>query len=190
MLIRKAKVEDSNIIAAYILLAMNDIIYHFIGENSSVKAVNFLNCLIQEKGNQYSYENCWIAETENEIVAAAIVYDGAKLKELRKPVANTIKAMFNRDFAPEDETQSGEYYIDCIGVNPNQQGKGIGTKILQFLIHEYVNQRDKTLGLLVDKNNPKAKQLYLKIGFEIVDEVIFVGKVMEHLQMRNKKPRN
>ena len=98
--------------------------------------------------------------------------------------------MFNRDFAPEDETQSGEYYIDCIGVNPNQQGKGIGTKILQFLIHEYVNQRDKTLGLLVDKNNPKAKQLYLKIGFEIVDEVIFVGKVMEHLQMRNKKPRN
>jgi ribosomal protein S18 acetylase RimI-like enzyme len=186
MLIRKAKAEDSKIIASYIILAMDDIIYRFIGEDSSVKAINFLNCLIQEKGNQYSYENCWVAESENEIVAAAIVYDGARLKELRKPVASTIKAMFNRDFDPEDETQDGEYYIDCVGVNPNQQGEGIGTKVFQFLINEYVNQRDKTLGLLVDKKNPKAKQLYLKLGFEIVDEKILVGKDMEHLQFKNK----
>jgi len=184
MLIRKAKAEESKIIASYIMLAMDDIIYRFIGEESFEKATNFLNCLIQEKVNQYSYENCWVAESESEIVAAAIVYDGARFKELRKPVVNTIKAMFNRDFHPEEETQAGEYYIDCLGVNSNQQGKGIGTKMFQFLINEFVHKRGKTLGLLVDKKNPKAKQLYLKLGFEIVDEKILVGKDMEHLQYK------
>jgi len=94
--------------------------------------------------------------------------------------------MFNRDFHPEDETQAGEYYIDCVGVIPNQQGKGIGTQVFLFLINEYANQKDKTLGLLVDKKNPKAKQLYLKLGFEIVGEKILAGKKMEHLQFRKK----
>ena len=185
MLIRKAKAEDAKFIADYIMLAMEDIVYKFIGEDSYQKAIDFLNSLIKEKGNQYSYENCWVAETDNDIVAAALVYDGAKLRELRQPVAKTIQAMFHRDFHPEDETQEGEYYIDCVGVNPNQQGKGIGSKVFQFLINEYVHQSGKTLGLLVDKDNPKAKQLYLKLGFEVVAEKTLVGKEMEHLQYRN-----
>jgi ribosomal protein S18 acetylase RimI-like enzyme len=186
MIIRKSKPEESNAIASCIALAMKDIIYHFIGEDSAEKAIWFLNTLIQEKGNQYSYENCWVVESENEIVAAAIVYDGARLKELRKPVANAVKLMFNREFHPEDETQAGEHYIDCIGVNPNQQGKGIGTKVLKFLINAYVHQKDKTLGLLADKKNPRAKQLYLKLGFEIVDEKILAGNKMDHLQYVKK----
>lgn len=186
MIIRKSKPEESKVVASCIALAMKDIVCHFIGEDSSGKAIHFLDCLIREKGNQYSYENCWVVESDNEIVAAAVVYDGARLKELRKPVANTIKIMFNRDFHPEDETQAGEYYIDCVGVIPNQQGKGIGTQVFLFLINEYANQKDKTLGLLVDKKNPKAKQLYLKLGFEIVGEKILAGKKMEHLQFRKK----
>ncbi|UJP67142.1 GNAT family N-acetyltransferase [Mongoliitalea daihaiensis] len=182
MFFRKAKPQDSLKIAEYIILAMEDIVYRFIGEESYEKAVNFLHRLIQEKGNQYSYENCWVVVSANEIVAAALVYDGAQLQELRKPVAATIDEMFHKDFDPEDETQEGEYYIDCVGVNPNQQGKGIGTKVFQFLIHEYIHRGEQTLGLLVDKENPKAKQLYLKLGFEVVGEKTLVGKQMEHLQ--------
>lgn len=187
MKIRKSKPEESTVIASYIALAMKDIVCHFIGENSSEKAIIFLDCMIREQGNQYSYENCWVVESENEIVAAAIVYDGARLEELRKPVASAIKLMFNRDFHPEDETQAGEYYIDCVGVAPHQQGKGIGTRIFQFLINEYVIQNNKTLGLLVDKKNPRAKQLYLKLGFETVDEKTLAGKKMEHLQYGDKR---
>jgi ribosomal protein S18 acetylase RimI-like enzyme len=56
--------------------------------------------------------------------------------------------------------------------------------MFQFLIDEYVHKRDKTLGLLVDKDNPDAKKLYLKLGFEIVGEKTLVGKNMEHLQFK------
>ena len=184
--IRKAKPEDAKAIATYLMLAMEDIVYQFIGEKSLEKATQFLVNLISQEANQYSYENCWVIETENEVVAVAVVYDGGKLQELRKPVAQEIKSMFNRDFSPENETEAGEYYIDSIGVSPHQQGKGLGSKLLQFLIDEYVYKRKGTLGLLVDKENPNAKKLYLKLGFEIVGEKTLAGKRLEHLQFRNR----
>jgi ribosomal protein S18 acetylase RimI-like enzyme len=186
MIIRKAKVEDSKVIATLMLLAMKEIVYQFIGLNSIDKATQFLENLINQKANQYSYENCWVLENKEGIVAVANIYDGAKLQELRTPVIKLLKSMFNRNFSPEDETKEGELYIDCIGVSPDQQGKGIGTKIFQFLINEYPN---KPLGLLVDKDNPDAKKLYLKLGFEIIEEMTFAGKEMEHLQLRNKNQR-
>jgi len=182
--IRKAQPKDYKAIAQCLMLAMEDIFYLFIGNNSNEKAIDFLEQLVQQKGNQYSYENCWVAISENEIVGAGLVYDGAKLHQLREPVAQEIKKVFGNDFNPEDETQAGEFYIDCVGVYPDQQGKGIGSAIFKFLIEEYVQKRKLTLGLLVEKNNPSAKNLYLKLGFEVINDVMLVGKPLEHMQFR------
>ncbi|MDQ2179367.1 N-acetyltransferase [Marinifilum sp. D714] len=184
MRIRKARAEDSGVIASYMMLAMEDIVYGFIGENSFEKAIQLIECLVRKEANQYSYENCWIVEENKQIVAVANIYDGGSLYDLRKPVADQIKVMFNREFNPEDETQNGEFYIDCIGVNPDWQGKGLGTKLLQFLIEEYVCKKQVPIGLLVDNDNPKAKRLYLNLGFEIIGSKILAGKNMEHLQIK------
>lgn len=184
MMIRKAKVEDSGAIATYMMLAMEDIVYKFIGENSFEKAFQLIENLVSKEANQYSYENCWVVEKNKQIVAVANIYDGGNLYDLRKTVADQIKMMFNMEFNPEDETQNGEYYIDCIGVHPDWQGKGLGTKLLQFLIDEYVCKKQVTIGLLVDNDNPKAKRLYLNLGFEIIGPKILAGKKMEHLQIK------
>jgi ribosomal protein S18 acetylase RimI-like enzyme len=184
MIIRKATTKDSQEIAFCMLLAMEDIVYKFIGENSTEKALTFLESLIIQKSNQYSYENCWVIENDNKTIAAANIYDGADLKKLREPVAALIKTMFYKELTYEYETQSGEYYIDCIGVNPSYQGKGVGSKILKFLIDEYVYKKNETLGLLVDKENPNAKKLYLKLGFKVIGNKILAGKEMEHLQIQ------
>ncbi|GAA4778685.1 GNAT family N-acetyltransferase [Olivibacter ginsenosidimutans] len=184
MVIRKAKPEEFKIIVSHILLAMDELMYHFTGGDSKEGAIQLLEKLARGKGNQYSYENCWVAEDENGIAGSVIVYDGAKLHQLKETVIREIKSMFNIDFHLEDETQAGEYYIDSIGVNPNRQGQGIGSTIFQFLINEYVFNRKETLGLLVDKDNPKAKKLYLNLGFEKVGEKTLAGKCMEHLQYR------
>ncbi len=182
MKIRKANLEDSESIVPYLLLAMEDIAYEFIGEKSYEKATRFLYAMVSQKGNQYSYENCWIVENEDGIVGTACVYDGGKLHKLRIPIANYIQEHFGKDFNPEDETQPGEIYIDCVGINSNQQGKGIGSQLFEFLIDEYVVKQKKTLGLLVDYDNPKAEKLYLKLGFKIVGEKTLVGKTLKHMQ--------
>ena len=123
-------------------------------------------------------------ENKEGIVAVACLYDGEKLHQLRQPIANYIKQHFGKDFNPEDETQAGEIYIDCVGVNPDQQGKGIGSKLIDFLIDEYVKKQNQTLGLLVDNDNPKAEKLYEKLGFTAVGQKTLVGKILKHMQYR------
>lgn len=182
--IRKATKKDAKKIATYMMLAMEDIVYAFIGERSKNKALFFLESLITQKNNQYSYENCWVMTDNNNVIAMANLYNGADLEKLRKPVIKQIKDLFNYDLSCENETQEGEFYIDCIGVNPNFQGKGVGSKILRFLIDEYVYKRKEVLGLLVDKDNPNAKKLYLKLGFKVVSKKTLLGKEMEHLQIQ------
>jgi ribosomal protein S18 acetylase RimI-like enzyme len=182
--IRKATSTDAKDIATHLLFAMEDIVYKFIGEENTEKANGFMLHFAARPNNQYSYENCWVAEVNNSVVAVIIVYDGARLVKLRGPVVEFTRSKFNPEFQPEDETQAGEYYIDCLAVNPDQQGRGIGTKLLEFVIDEYVNKQGQTLGLLVDEVNPNAKRLYLKLGFKSVATKVVFAKNMEHLQIK------
>lgn len=183
MVIRKATKTDSEAIARYLLLAMEDIVFEFIGEKNSAKAMEFMQYLTGAENNQYSYMNCWIAEENGEVIAAVTIYDGGQLEVLRAPVAQYVREVYKQPFNPENETQAGEFYIDSFGVDPKLQGKGIGSQLLQFLIDEYVHNNGQIVGLLVDKKNPGAKKLYLKLGFRVIGEKTLVGKQMEHLQM-------
>lgn len=185
MTIRKANIEDAPAVTTYILLAMGDIIYQFIGEKDETKAKECMLHLVKQSGNQYSYTNCRVLEDQGEIIGAACIYDGAKISTLRAPVLTYLKNEFNRTLTVQDETQEGEFYLDCLGVDPSHQGKGAGSKLLQFLIEEYVKKQHLTLGLLVDENNLDAKRLYLKSGFEVVGCKTFAGKKMEHLQIKS-----
>jgi ribosomal protein S18 acetylase RimI-like enzyme len=182
MIIRRAKNTDSEVVARLLFLAMKEIVFKFIGIKSPEKALLFLNSLVVQKENQYSYQNCWVAEIENKVIGMACVYDGANLRQLRKPIEATLLTMFGKPFEAEDETEAGEYYIDCIGVDPGFQGKGIGSEILKFLIEEYVHKQNQTLGLLVETANPGAKKLYLRSGFVNSGNKTLTGKSMEHMQ--------
>jgi len=119
------------------------------------------------------------------IVAAINLYNGTQLIELRQPEIDYVRSTINKNFEPQDETQTGEYYIDSLGVNPKLQGNGMGTKLLKFIIDEYIIKRNQTLGLLVDEENPNAKRLYLKLGFKSVGKKVLLGKNMEHLQIKS-----
>ena len=184
MTVRKATRKDAESVAAHLFLAMEEIIYLFMGEREEQKAKALMLHLAESEGNQYSYHNCWLAEVDNEIVAAVNVYDGAQLPELREPVLQYLRTNFNRHITPEDETEPGEYYIDSLSVHPAYRGKGTGTGLLQFLIDEYVRRENQTIGLLVEDENLSAKRLYLKLGFQPVGSKVLMGKNMEHLQIK------
>jgi len=184
MIIRKATLQDSAFIATHLLLAMQEIVYKFVGEKDPAIANELMLHFAKMEGNQYSYQNCWVAEDEKEVLASVNLYDGARLHELRAPVLEHIRRQFNRELKPEDETEAGEYYIDSFGVNPDKQGKGVGSKMLQFLIEEFVNKRNETLGLLVDEENANARRLYLRLGFKSAGKKTLFGKNMDHLQLK------
>ena len=183
IIIRKAALNDSEIITKYLFLAMEEIIYKIIGELNPEEGRKFLLHFVKKDNNQYSYQNCWVVEDDMKIVAAINLYNGAQLIGLRQPVIDYVRSNINEHFEPEDETQAGEYYIDSLGVDPDQQGNGMGTKLLQFIIDQYVNKRNQTLGLLVDEENQNAKRLYIKLGFKSAGKKVLLGKDLEHLQI-------
>ncbi|MGA9638654.1 GNAT family N-acetyltransferase [Flavobacterium sp.] len=186
MIIRKARIEDAIEISAHLFLAMEEILYQFIGMKNAKEAKKFLLYFVEKENNQYSYLNCFVAEGPIGIEGTLNSYDGAQLDVLRKPIIEYINKHYKADFSLENETQQGEYYIDSIGVDPKSQGKGIGTKLLQFVINKY-DANQEILGLLVDENNPKAEKLYLNLGFELVGTKVFIGKKMKHLQRKPTK---
>ncbi len=184
MLIRKAKKQENKEIAPLLLLAMEDIVYTFINEENREKALGFLEHFIGQENNQYSYENIWVLEMDGQIAGAIDVYDGGKLDELREPIIQYLNEKYNNEISPEDETEAGEWYLDTLGVNPNFQGKGIGSSLINYIIENISSEKNKAVGLLVDLDNPNAKRLYERLGFQKIKDKPLVGKVLEHMQVK------
>lgn len=182
-MIRKARKEDSLQVARLMLLAMKDIVQAFLGTNDPQQALEFMRGLVQQEGNQYSFAHTWVAEQNHQVIGSITIYDGAELQQLRQPVLSLLSDSYNRHISPENETEPGEFYIDTIAVHPDHQGKGLGSKLLKLVIDYFVYQEGQILGLLVDRKNPKAKSLYLQMGFKQVGEKLLMGHPYEHLQL-------
>jgi len=65
----------------------------------------------------------------------------------------------------DKDIESGRYYLG-ICVMPEYQGKGIGTKLIEFLLKLHTDE----LYLSVDKTNTSAIRLYEKYQFKRIDE--------------------
>ncbi len=59
--------------------------------------------------------------------------------------------------------------ITEIHLLPQYQGNGIGTDIIKNIIHSGI-QKNKLITLGCFKNNIKAKNLYIKLGFDLIKE--------------------
>ncbi|TYR32702.1 GNAT family N-acetyltransferase [Sphingobacterium phlebotomi] len=182
MRIRKALPTDAIAIAPIMLTAMEEIIYYFIGEQDRHKAITFLAYHIARSGNQYSYEYIIVAEEDGNIIGQICLYPGDALEQLRAPILSYLYTHFKRQPDLGNETQTGEVYIDTLAVSAAAQGKGIGKKLLLYAIDFFVHRQKEVLGLLVDKENPKARKLYLNMGFKPVKDVHVFGKELEHMQ--------
>ena len=62
-----------------------------------------------------------------------------------------------------------QIYIEEIQIEPNSQGRGIGTEIIND-IKKTAFKLNYSVGLMVFKFNNRAKKLYEKLGFNVIDE--------------------
>ena len=140
--------------------------------------------LVRMEDSQYSYRNTLLATNSEGITAGIIVsYDGAKLKALRQRFIEEAKATFGIDYTGMDpETQEGELYIDSLAVPAAFRGKGIAKMLLNAVIEKGREMGLPAVGLLVYKGNPKAERLYANMGFEYVNDAVWGGHSMKHLQ--------
>ena len=78
--------------------------------------------------------------------------------------------------------------IHKLYVLPQTQGKGVGKQLVDYITKIASENHNTFLQLAVNKNN-KAKEFYVKIGFEIAYEAVFdigSGYVMDDYIMEKK----
>jgi ribosomal protein S18 acetylase RimI-like enzyme len=183
-MIRRAIPADAPEIAKLIILAMDDLATKFTGTDHPEEAVPLFERFVAQSDNQYSYENIFVYEEETQVCGMISAYDGALLETLRAPFLLYLDQVYGFNHQLEDETQAGEYYIDCISVSPDKQGKGIGKVLIKALLDYAEAHQQHTVGLLVNKENPNAEKLYTNLGFKVVEEKDFMGGKYLHMQYR------
>lgn len=187
--IRKATPEDAPFIAATIFEAIGrEHILHMAGTSERLPIVErvFTN-LASMDNSQYSYRNTLIVETATgQRAGAAISYDGADLRVLRKAFIREANALLGWNLKEEnfsDETNAEEFYLDSLMVVQQYRGLGLASKLIGE-VRKKAEGINKPLGLLVDYNNDNARSLYDKLGFRSVGTRPFAGIPMDHLQLK------
>ncbi len=142
--------------------------------------------LVERDDSQYSYLNTEVALAEDgELMGICVTYDGGQLHRLRKAFVSAALEAFGIDYSKmDDETQAGELYVDSLAVVEKFRNQGVATALLRSAVQKAEQMQLPAVGLLVDADNPCAERLYQNVGFAYVNDAVWGGHVMHHLQFK------
>jgi ribosomal protein S18 acetylase RimI-like enzyme len=102
-----------------------------------------------------------------------MMYSESSLQKQMHDGAQFIIIYDNQDpigFASYQEIGPGLFKLHKIYILSNQQGKGTGRYMIDYIIDKIKNKGATSLQLQVNKKN-KAKLFYEKLGFNAIDEI-------------------
>lgn len=116
------------------------------------------------------WTNTIVAESNGQIVGAAsgclTVDDGQKIGILPEPVFEPVFELF--------QVAAGDWLIDWLAVNPEDQGQGIGGHLLDICLEKANDSGAKTVSLVVEDSNAAALALYASRGFVRRDQRSYI----------------
>lgn len=183
ILVRPSIATDAHDAVPLIYEAIGDIANRLTGESDAVQILNQLEVLFKRTDNRHSYLNTYVAveKATNEILGVIVLYtgqDGIKMDEalqrwLENKNAPTIKI--------DPEAYPDEFYLDTICVHKKSRGLGLGTKLLQFAEEVAREKGYKKLSLNVEIKKDKARRLYEKMGYVVVEPWTIIDEPFYHM---------
>lgn len=184
-MIRFARKEDGPEIAPLILVILKDMELPFVQTFGEQKTIEVLTDAIADPDYRYSYTRGIVEEIDGKMAGVAFGYTDEEEPMIDLPLADILeKHELPRDqyLFIDKETLPNEWYLDTISVSEKFRGKGIGSKLLEALPMLAEKANRTIIGLSVDQQNPQAKKLYERHGFEVVEETEISGHQYEHMQ--------
>ena len=174
--------DDAPLIAKAVAMAL-DIDIEAPGDPRAEWCRKVFGTLAARDDAQYSYLNTLKAVTPDGTPVGFLVnYDGARLHQLREAFFEVVRNQTGEDMRGiSDETDPDEWYLDSLAVWPEYRNLGIGHALMEAGIAR-AHKAGKPAGLLVDKNNPRARRMYEKLGFEKVGDRPFARTMMDHMR--------
>lgn len=191
MRIETATPREASLIADAILGAIGpELTDNLAGQQHTAEDVHALfTRLAARDDTQYSYLNSRIArDDEGNVMGVCVSYDGARLRELRRPFFDEANRNLGWDMTPEQveelpgETEPDEFYLDTLMTFPEYRRQGVGRALIEDAAKKAA-RTGKPLGLLCEPDNMRARRLYKSAGFRKIGSRPFAGHLMDHLQI-------
>ncbi|SJZ69921.1 Acetyltransferase (GNAT) family protein [Pilibacter termitis] len=185
-MIRQAKKADVAKLAELMLIIFQDMELPLLAKIGKEKLKNLLLQTFQEEEYRYSYTNALVAELDGEVVGVVYCYNPQSEKVNDSAFEQQLSGQYNlqEQLFFQTEVLPDEWYLDSIALFSKARGKGLGTKLLLAALEKAKEKGAVNVGLNVEQNNQRARELYENLGFVEVAEVEIVGHKYGHLQKR------
>ncbi|MBO8161239.1 MAG: GNAT family N-acetyltransferase [Thermosipho sp. (in: Bacteria)] len=176
-MIKRLEKSDDLMKVAKLIFKTDEKLFKFLFGNFE-KAVKKIVRLVEKEKNIFSYNNIFAYYNEDKIIGILVMYDVEKI--VKKGVINDfisvfskielIKLFFKSILLNPVINLKGirGLYIQNICVDEEYRGRGIGTKLLNYCFEYARSKKYREIFLDVSINN-RAKELYLRNGFKIID---------------------
>jgi len=165
-MIRPAVQSDAAKAVPLILQAIGHIAFVLTGTIDSQETAAILNVFFGQEDTRISYQNALVMEEDGELVGLAILYDGAKARELDAPLERAAaKKSGDPNYCIPTEPEASEFYLDALCVSPLYRGKGYGRKLIEAGCDRARKLGHRRMALIVEVDHAPAIRLYERLGF-------------------------
>ena len=184
--IRQARPDDRGPLAEMMYSAGPEM-YDFAFRSSSKTALGYIRYEFLAGGGFCGYRHLTVAVEDNLVVATACFFDrriydrlscGAVANIFRfygpvgaLPVLKRMIHLGSIMTRPEE----GELYLSNLGVRRARWGRGIGSALIKMKRRVAQTGGYRKLSLDVADNNPRAAELYRRLGFRVTGRKVFSG---------------
>ena len=175
--LRKSQKSEVNI-AVPLIYSSGPPSFEYVFKNDQVGAIDFLKHAFVRVGGEFSYDNHYSLYLNNEMVGIGSVFDAKQAGSFTfydgKNILRFYKlkslGIIRRGLQVEGLIKlpkKKEIVLAHLGVQPDMQGKGLGTKLIAALMEKANQEEDSRFILDVSEENPRAKALYDRLGFVV-----------------------
>ncbi|MFB9769937.1 GNAT family N-acetyltransferase [Lactiplantibacillus modestisalitolerans] len=167
MKIRKAQPQDSAEIASLVAIIYDDMEMPVLKNVSDHDLHDMLTKLYRLPTNLNGLAQTFVATVHDKVVGVAFGHPAKNEVAVNNVLRSETEKHpgFDEPLELGGEAQPGEWYLSMLAVDPQMQGHGIGSQLLEALPKLVSGLGAQRLSLNVDDGNPRAAKLYEREGF-------------------------
>ena len=179
LIFRSCTVEDIDDVIPLMYSSGPDAFRFTFSVNSKLQVLEFLRVAFLKGEGEFGYKDHIVAVDNGEIVALVGMRSAQDNIDYTLAIAKTIFAFYGifngirvviRGLRFERVVSPPKKNVLCLhnlGVKEQVRGKGYGQKLIAHFIQKANERSETAVGLDVAETNPRAKALYLRLGFEV-----------------------
>jgi len=151
--------------------------FDFIFSPKLKQALEFLQYTFKDGNGEFGYKYHVVGEVDGNVVAVGTAFDGNATLKYFLAMGRQIASFYGlaafsvipRGLQVESIIQPPKgrlHYIAHLGVDASMQGKGIGSKLVEYLMEQGRKDGKTQTALDVSVLNPRAQALYERLGFK------------------------